>query len=225
MGNRKIQYRPQAQFTKKQLIYLKIKRLIDFIMAILLVVMFAPLMLIVTICIRIDSKGPVIYKQKRPGYHQRIFSIYKFRSMRVETIGKDGHPLTDQERMTKLGRFLRKTSIDELPQLINIIRGEMSFIGPRPFLINDLPTYNRKQLIRFDILPGITSWTAIHGRNNQTIQEKYNQEIYYVNNIGLKIDLEILFKTILLVFSQRDVEDNITGGRIAANIIEDIKEE
>lgn len=225
MENKKNQYRPQAKFTKKQLIYLKIKRLIDFIMAIVLLVIFFPLMLVVIVCIKIDSKGPVIYKQKRPGYHQKIFSIYKFRSMKVETIGNDGYPLTDKERMTKLGRFLRKTSIDELPQLINIIRGEMSFIGPRPFLINDLPTYNKKQLIRFDILPGITSWTAIHGRNNQTIQEKYDQEIYYVTNVGLKIDLQILFKTILLVFSQRDVEDNVTGGRIAANIIEEIKEE
>ena len=225
MENKKNQYRPQAKFTKKQLIYLKIKRLIDFIMAIVLLVIFFPLMLVVIVCIKIDSKGPVIYKQKRPGYHQKIFSIYKFRSMKVETIGNDGYPLTDKERMTKLGRFLRKTSIDELPQLINIIRGEMSFIGPRPFLINDLPTYNKKQLIRFDILLGINSWTAINGRNNQNIQEKYDQEIYYVTNVGLKIDLQILFKTILLVFSQRDVEDNVTGGRIAANIIEEIKEE
>jgi len=97
----------------------------------------------------------------------------------------------------------------------------MSFIGPRPFLINDLSTYNQEQLIRFDVLPGITSWTAIHGRNNQTIQDKYNQEIYYVNHIGFKIDFEIFFKTISLVFSQKDVEDHTTDGRIGAEIIED----
>ena len=113
--------------------------------------------------------------------------------------------------------------MDELPQLINIIKGEMSFIGPRPFLINDLGTYNEEQLIRFEVLPGITSWTAIHGRNNQTIQDKYNQEIYYVKNIGFKLDVQIFVKTIALVFSQKDVEDHTTAGRIGADIIEDDK--
>ena len=99
----------------------------------------------------------------------------------------------------------------------------MSFIGPRPFLINDLGTYNEEQLVRFEVLPGITSWTAIHGRNNQTIQDKYNQEIYYVNNISFCLDMKVFFKTIALVFSQKDVEDHTTEGRIGAEIMEDDK--
>lgn len=211
------------KFTQKQKNYLKFKRVLDVFFAVLLLIPGSILMLIGIVWIKLESKGSAIFKQRRPGYHQEIFSIYKLRSMRIETTNEQGKPLTDQERMTKSGSFVRKTSIDELPQLINIIKGEMSFIGPRPFLINDLGTYNEEQLIRFEVLPGITSWTAIHGRNNQTIQEKYNREIYYVNNISFKLDAYIFFKTIALVFSQKDVEDHTTEGRIAANIVEDDK--
>lgn len=214
-------YVSSHKFTKKQKNYLKFKRVLDVFFAILLLIPGSLLMLIGIVWIKLESKGPAIFKQRRPGYHQEIFSIYKLRSMRIETTNEQGKPLTDQERMTKSGNFVRKTSIDELPQLINIIKGEMSFIGPRPFLINDLGTYNEEQLIRFEVLPGITSWTAIHGRNNQTIQEKYNQEIYYVNNISLKLDTYIFIKTVTLVFSQKDVDDHTTDGRIAAEIIED----
>lgn len=212
-------------FTPKQKRYLKIKRCMDVVLALLLLIPASVLMGISIIWIKLESRGPAIFKQRRPGYHQEIFSIYKLRSMRTETRGKDGHALSDQERMTRSGNFVRKTSIDELPQLINILKGEMSFIGPRPFLINDLDTYNEEQLIRFEVLPGITSWTALHGRNNQTIQEKYNHEIYYVKNISFRLDAYIFFKTIALVFSQKDVEDHTTDGRIAAEIIDDTKKE
>lgn len=215
-------YVPQAKFTGRQIRYLRIKRFLDICLAMVLLVVVWPILLFAAAWIKLESKGPVIFRQRRPGYHQKIFSIYKLRSMRTEVLGKDGHSLTDRERLTKSGNFLRKTSIDELPQLINILKGEMSFIGPRPFLINDLDTYTPEQLIRFDVLPGITSWTAIHGRNNQTREEKYDQEIYYVKNISLKLDAEIFFKTILLVLSQKDVEDHKTEGRIGAEIIEDI---
>ena len=196
------------QFTARQKRYLRIKRFLD---------------LLFIIWIRLESKGAAIFRQRRPGYHQKIFTMYKLRSMRVETRDKNGRALTDQERMTVSGRVARKTSIDELPQLINIIKGEMSFIGPRPFLINDLGTYSKEQLIRFDVLPGMSSWTSIHGRANQSIESKYNHEIYYVNNISLKLDMEIFIKTVALVFSQKDVEDHVTEGRIAAEIIEDKK--
>lgn len=217
-------YNSKHKFSKKQKQYLRIKRVMDIFFAIILLIPGSVVMAISIIWIKLESKGPAIFKQRRPGYHQEIFSIYKLRSMRVETTDKNGSALTDQERMTKSGNFVRKTSIDELPQLINILKGEMSFIGPRPFLINDLGTYNEEQLIRFEVLPGITSWTAIHGRNNQTIQDKYNQEIYYVNNISLKLDLYIVLKTIVLVFSRKDVEDHTNDGRIAAEIIDDTKE-
>lgn len=217
------EYISRYQFTVPQKRYLKVKRAMDLVMAFILFIPASVLMLFFIIWIKLESKGPVIFKQRRPGYHQKIFTMYKLRSMREETRDKTGRALTDQERMTVSGRIARKTSVDELPQLINIIKGEMSFIGPRPFLINDLGTYNEEQLVRFEVLPGITSWTAIHGRNNQTIQDKYNQEIYYVNNISFGLDIKIFLKTITLVFSQKNVEDHTTEGRIGAEIIEDDK--
>lgn len=216
-------YISNYKFTKKQKRYLKIKRVLDIFFAILLLIPGSVVMGLSMVWIKKESNGPAIFEQRRPGYHQKIFSIYKLRSMRIETTNKAGEALTDQERMTKSGNFVRKTSIDELPQLINILKGDMSFIGPRPFLINDLGTYNDEQLIRFEVLPGITSWTALHGRNNQSIQDKYNHEIYYVKNISFKLDAYIFFKTIALVFSQKDVEDHVNEGRIAASIIEDKK--
>ena len=216
-------YVSNHQFSAKQKRYLFFKRILDLVFAVLLLIPASIVMLFFVIWIKMESRGPVIFKQRRPGYHQRIFTMYKLRSMKIETRDKDGRALTDDERMTVSGKVARKTSVDELPQLINIIKGEMSFIGPRPFLINDLGTYNEEQMVRFEVLPGITSWTAIHGRNNQTIQDKYNQEIYYVNNISFKLDAQIFFKTIALVFSQKDVEDHTTEGRIGAEIIEDDK--
>lgn len=218
-------YISNYKFTKKQKRYLKIKRVLDIFFSILLLIPGSVVMGLSMVWIKKESNGPAIFEQRRPGYHQKIFSIYKLRSMRIETTNKAGEALTDQERMTKSGNFVRKTSIDELPQLINILKGDMSFIGPRPFLINDLGTYNDEQLIRFEVLPGITSWTALHGRNNQSIQDKYNHEIYYVKNISFKLDAYIFFKTIALVFSQKDVEDHTTEGRIAAQIIDDTKKE
>lgn len=218
-----MEYVSNHQFTNKQKRYLKVKRVLDVFFAFILLIPASVLIFFFIVWIRLESKGSAIFKQRRPGYHQKIFTMYKLRSMRVETRDKNGRALSDQERMTVSGNIARKTSVDELPQLINIIKGDMSFIGPRPFLINDLGTYTKEQLVRFEVLPGITSWTAIHGRNNQTIQEKYNQEIYYVNNISFSLDMKIFFKTIALVFSQKDVEDHTTEGRIGAEIIEDDK--
>ena len=209
--------------TNRQKRYMVFKRIWDVMFALFLLIVLSPIMVVAAVWIKLESKGPAIFTQRRPGKDQKIFSIYKFRSMRIET-EKDGRFLTDEERVTTSGRILRKISIDELPQLWNILKGEMSFIGPRPFLINDLGTYNEEQLIRFDVLPGITSWAAIHGRNNQSIQEKYNHEIYYVNHIGIKIDIQIFLKTIILVLSRKNVVDCITDGRIAAQIIEDEKQ-
>lgn len=212
-------------FSKKQLRYLKIKHLLDILLSVILLLPVTFVVLIFCCLIRLESKGSPFFKQSRTGYHQKIFTIYKLRSMRIETRDKTGRSLTDEERITFFGKIVRKTSIDELPQLINILKGEMSFIGPRPFLINDLDTYNEEQLIRFEVLPGITSWAALHGRNNQSIQEKYNHEIYYVKNVSFLLDLYIFIKTVILVFSQKNVDDHVNEGRIAADIIEDMKEE
>lgn len=211
------------QFTSGQKVYLKTKRVIDFIFAVVLLIVLSPVMLLCALWIKLDSPGPIIFKQRRPGYHQKIFTIYKLRSMRVDTTASDGRALKNEERATKSGTFVRKTSIDELPQLINIIKGEMSFIGPRPFLINDLGSYTIEQLIRFEVLPGITSWTAIHGRGSISANQKYNYEIEYVRRIGPRIDFEIFLKTLVLVFSQKDIEDSVE--RIGAQIIDDKKTE
>jgi lipopolysaccharide/colanic/teichoic acid biosynthesis glycosyltransferase len=210
-------------FTKKQRAYLKLKRWFDLLLAAVLLLATGPVILLACLWIKLESKGPVLFRQKRPGYHKEIFTIYKLRSMRIETM-KDGRALSDRERLTRSGRFLRMTSIDELPQLFNVIRGEMSFIGPRPFLINDLDTYNEEQLIRFEVLPGITSWAAIHGRNTISIQDKYNYDVYYVRNIGFKIDALIFLKTIALVLSFKHIEDSegVNAPRIAAEIKEDL---
>lgn len=216
-------YKWHIKFTKFQIRYLKIKRYLDIVLALGMLTVLWPLMLILMALIKFESPGPAIFKQKRPGYQQKIFSLYKFRSMRTETV-EGGKALTDTERLTKMGKFVRKTSLDELPQLINILKGEMSFIGPRPFLINDLEKYTEEQKIRFDVLPGITSWTAIHGRNNIPEQEKFNYEIEYVKRIGPKIDLEIFLKTVALVFSGKDVEDHVNEQRIAAEILEEMPE-
>lgn len=191
----------------------------DVVLALVLLVFTSPIMLAAMIWIKCESPGPVIFKQRRPGYHQEIFTIYKLRTMITETV-RDGRALTNEERNTKSGLFLRETSIDELPQLINILKGEMSFIGPRPYLINDLDTYNEEQLIRFEVLPGMTSWSAVHGRADKSLQEKYNYEIYYVEHFGFRIDVEIFFRTIAVVLSRKGVAD--TGvNRIGAEIIDD----
>ncbi len=216
------EYVRKHTFSKSQRRYLVIKRVIDFALACLGLLLTSPIMLLSMAWIKAESKGPVIFKQKRTGIYQKVFTIYKLRSMKTELFSEDGRPLTDQERATKSGLFVRRTSIDELPQLVNILKGEMSLIGPRPFLINDLDTYTEEQLIRFEVLPGITSWAAVHGRNNQTVKEKYDHEIYYVNHLSFKLDLYIFLKTILLVFSQKDIDNQIEGGRIGADIQEDI---
>ncbi len=212
-------FHPSYHFTVWQRCYLVLKRCFDFFFALVLLILFSPLFLVTALLIKLTSPGPVIFTQRRPGWRQKIFTIYKFRTMRVETM-RDGRPLTNEERSTRLGNFLRKSSIDELPQLVNILRGEMSFIGPRPFLINDLGSYNQEQLVRFEVLPGITSWTAVHGRASVSLQDKYNYEIEYVKRLGFCIDAEIFFKTIFLVFSGSDVED-VAVNRIGAEIIDD----
>lgn len=206
-------------FTKKQHVYMRIKRCMDVVLALILLVLTSPIMLAAMIWIKCETPGPAIFKQRRTGYHQKIFTIYKLRTMITETV-RNGRALTNEERNTKSGLFLRRTSIDELPQLINIIKGDMSFIGPRPYLINDLDTYSERQLIRFEVMPGMTSWSAVNGRADKSLQEKYNCEVYYVEHFGFRIDVEIFFRTIAVVISGEGVED--TGvNRIGAEIIDD----
>lgn len=191
--------------------YLIIKRILDFIFALISLLVTTPLLIIVAILIKIESNGPILFRQKRPGKNEKIFEIYKFRSMRVET-HLNGKPLTDIERMTRVGAFIRRASIDELPQLINILRGEMSFIGPRPLLVEYLEFYNTDQKKRHLVMPGITGLAQVNGRNNIEWEEKFKYDICYVYNISFLLDFKILLLTVYKVINRKDINknDNIT---------------
>ncbi|MCM3673365.1 sugar transferase [Peribacillus simplex] len=187
--------------------YLIFKRLLDLTFSLILLILASPIMILAAMAIKIESNGPSMFKQKRPGKDAKIFTVYKFRTMRVET-EKDGHPLTDMERMTKIGSLLRKTSIDELPQLFNILRGEMSFIGPRPLLVKYLEYYSEEQMRRHEVTPGISGWAQVNGRNTISWDEKFRFDIWYVDNISLSLDLKILWLTIYNVLNRKDINNS-----------------
>lgn len=189
--------------------YFIVKRILDFVFAMLLLILVWPIMLCAAIAIRVSSRGPVIFRQRRPGKDGKVFTVYKFRTMRVET-EKDGRPLSDMERMTKVGSFLRKTSIDELPQLFNILRGEMSFIGPRPLLIQYLDYYTPEQMRRHEVTPGISGWAQVNGRNAISWEDRFKLDVWYVDNISFLLDAKIFFMTIKNVFSRSGI--NSSGG-------------
>lgn len=192
--------------------YLVFKRLFDFVFALILLLLFSPLFIIVALLIKLNSRGPVFILQKRIGRHQKEFTFVKFRTMMVEK-EKDGKKLTDAERIFYVGRFLRKLSIDELPQLFNVIKGDMSFIGPRPLPVHYLPYYTAKENHRHDVRPGLSGWAQVNGRNYLTWDEKFEYDVYYVNHIGLFLDLKIFLLTLKKVFLSSDVgvggQDNI----------------
>lgn len=189
--------------------YKYIKRIMDLMTAVLLAIVLSPLMLLSAILIAANRDGPVLFKQKRPGKNGKIFTVYKFRTMSTKLCDKNGRELSDFERMTKIGRILRKTSVDELPQLFNIIKGDMSFIGPRPLLIEYLDLYSTEQMRRHDVLPGISGWAQVNGRNTLTWDEKFSYDIYYVDHYGFLMDMKIFFKTIQNVIRQ----DGINSGK------------
>ncbi len=185
-----------------------IKRILDLVFAVILLILLSPIMLLAAIAIKIeDPKGPVLFKQKRPGKDTKIFTVYKFRTMRVET-EKDGRPLSDMERITKVGAFLRKTSIDELPQLFNIIRGEMSFIGPRPLLVEYLDYYTPEQMRRHEVMPGISGWAQVNGRNAISWEEKFKYDVWYVDNMSFLLDLKIVFMTIYNILKREGINNS-----------------
>ena len=191
-----------------------IKRLIDLILSLIGLIILSPVLIIISILIKIDSKGPVFFKQKRVGIHKKLFNIYKFRTMYVDT-PKDmpTHLLNNPEAyITEVGKFLRKTSLDELPQLINIIKGEMAVIGPRPAL------YNQEDLIELrdkykanDIRPGLTGWAQIHGRDELEIEEKAKLDGYYTEHISFLLDIKCFFLTIASVLKHEGVVEGGTG--------------
>lgn len=181
--------------------YLTIKRILDLIISIILIIFLSPLFIFVSIAIKIDSPGPVFYRQARTGLHYKDFTLIKFRSM---TADNDVYDFKTRDKITKVGHFIRKTSLDELPQLINIVRGDMSFVGPRPWLpiLNDYYTENQKR--RFLVRPGITGLAQVSGRKDLNIIDRINYDIDYVERVSFGLDLEILFKTVLVIFNNDD---------------------
>lgn len=183
--------------------YQYIKRMFDFIVAIILIIIFLVPMLIIGILIKLDSKGPVFFKQERTGKYGKNFKVYKFRSM---TANNDVHDFSKQDQHTKIGNILRKLSLDELPQLINIIKGEMSFIGPRPWIPDYYENMTEYQRHRNDVLPGITGLAQIKGRNNISILAKINYDLEYVKNYSFIQDVKIFFLTIKTVLSKEGAD-------------------
>jgi lipopolysaccharide/colanic/teichoic acid biosynthesis glycosyltransferase len=180
------------------------KPLIDFLLSSLLILFMSPLILIIYITVFLIIGRPVIFTQLRPGKNEKIFKLFKFRTM-SDKRDSFGELLSDSERLTKLGLFLRKTSLDELPQLFNVLKGDLSLIGPRPLLIEYLSHYNKVQKKRHNVKPGITGWAQVNGRNVISWEEKFDLDAFYVDNLSFLLDLKILVKTIIKVFQGSDI--------------------
>lgn len=184
-----------------------IKRILDFTLSLLALIILSPLMLIIYILVRIKLGKPAIFKQKRPGKDEKIFTLYKFRTMTDEKDEK-GNLLPDEKRLTKFGKFLRSTSLDELPELINIIKGDMAIVGPRPLLVEYLDYYTDEEKHRHDVRPGLTGLAQVSGRNNITWEEKFKQDNKYIKNITSINDIKIIIKTIGKVFKRDGISQD-----------------
>lgn len=181
------------------------KRLIDFILALCVLLVIWPILLIITIWLHFANKGAgAFFTQDRPGKNGKIFKVIKYKTMTDER-DAEGNLLPDVERLTKVGRFVRSTSIDELPQLINVLKGDMSLIGPRPLLVRYLPLYTPGQARRHEVRPGITGWAQVHGRNLCKLSKKFEYDVWYVDHCSLTVDLKIVCMTIVNVFNRKDV--------------------
>lgn len=180
------------------------KPLFDRLGALILLILFAPVLIVVAICIFFTMGRPIVFAQKRPGYKENIFTIYKFRTMSDEC-DEHGELLDDALRLKGVGKVIRSLSLDELPQLINVLKGEMSFIGPRPLLIEYLPLYNAEQKRRHDVLPGITGWAQINGRNAISWEQKFSYDVEYVDTLSFWKDLKIIFLTVKKVLIKEGI--------------------
>jgi lipopolysaccharide/colanic/teichoic acid biosynthesis glycosyltransferase len=181
-----------------------VKRCFDLLLASLTLIVLSPILILVSVLVAVGHGFPILFRQPRPGYQGKIFTVYKFRTMRQAT-GPNGDPLPDEQRLTKLGRFLRATSLDELPELFNVLRGEMSLVGPRPLLIQYLPLYSAEQARRHDVLPGITGWAQVNGRNALTWPEKFSLDVWYVDHWSFGLDLKILALTLVKVLKREGI--------------------
>jgi len=184
-----------------------LKRILDFIFALLVLLLVSPIFLIVALLLIIQNNGSIFFYQERPGYKEEPFQIIKFKTMTDET-DEDGNLLPDVERITALGQFVRRFSLDELPQLINVLKGDMSLIGPRPLLFKYIPLYSDRQRRRHEVRPGITGWAQVNGRNSISWAKKFELDVYYVENVSFTLDLKIFWLTLLKVIKQEGVNQS-----------------
>jgi undecaprenyl phosphate N,N'-diacetylbacillosamine 1-phosphate transferase len=187
------------------------KRLIDFTLSLIGFIVISPIFIIVWVWLTIANKGAgALFFQERPGKDEKIFKVIKFKTMTDER-DASGKLLPDAERLTKAGRFVRSTSLDEIPQLINVIKGDMSLIGPRPLLVQYLPLYNENQKRRHEVKPGITGWAQVNGRNAISWDQKFEYDIWYVDNISFSLDIKVLFRTIQKVFKREGINSDTSS--------------
>lgn len=193
------------QHDYKRSVYEKyVKRIIDLICSGAALILLSPLLLITAVLVRIKLGSPVIFKQERPGLHEKSFYLYKFRSM-TDARDENGNLLPDEDRLPAFGRKLRSTSLDELPELWNIFKGDMSIVGPRPLLVAYLPYYTDEEAHRHDVRPGLTGWAQVNGRNVTVWDERLRQDLYYVQNCSLKLDIKIILMTVVKVVKKSDI--------------------
>ena len=181
-----------------------IKRPQDFCCALAAIIVLSPVMAVTAVLVRIKLGSPVIFKQKRPGLNGKIFTLYKFRTM-TDKKDKNGELLPDEERLTRFGKILRSTSLDELPELVNMLKGDMSVVGPRPLLVKYLPLYNERQARRHEVRPGFTGYAQVHGRNAITWEDKFEKDVYYVDHISFLGDWKIIFQTVRTVLKREGI--------------------
>jgi general glycosylation pathway protein len=186
-----------------------LKRIIDIFLSLVFILLFWWLYIVIAILVRKKLGSPVLFKQKRPGLNEKIFTMYKFRTM-TDKRDANGNLLPDKDRLTKFGKFLRSTSLDEIPEIWNVLKGEMSLVGPRPLLVEYLSKYTKDEKRRHEVRPGITGFAQVNGRNNTTWEERFKNDIYYVENISFLLDLKIIIKTILKVIKKSDINQSET---------------
>lgn len=184
------------------------KRFLDFWISLIVIICISPILLIITIWLHFANKGGgAFFFQNRPGLNNKLFKIVKFKSMNDET-DSEGNLLPNDQRITKIGRFIRKTSLDELPQLFNVLRGDMALIGPRPLMPRYLQLYSKEQIRRHNVRPGITGWAQVNGRNNITWTKKFEMDVWYVDHLSFWLDLKITYMTVKNVLQRKDIEYN-----------------
>lgn len=197
-----------------------IKRILDFTLSLIALIVLSPILLITAILVKIKLGSPIIFKQQRPGKNEKIFTLYKFRTM-TDKKDENGNLLPDEQRLTKFGKALRSTSLDELPELINILKGDMAIVGPRPLLVEYLNLYNEEQKHRHDVRPGLTGLAQINGRNSISWEEKFKEDLRYIQHISFINDLRIVLKTATKVLKREGIKQE--GEATMSNLLEERK--